>query len=83
MFSIYFQLTSHSSLNPHMPPDSLLAPIAAHMHEYFIKTGKIVFSYYKLLAHASHYFYAMYIFCALCWGDGNIHNGKLATKTIE
>lgn len=62
---IFCSLLIH--LNPHMPPDPLLAPIAAHMHEYFIKTGKIVFSYYKLLAHASHYFYAMYIFCALCW----------------
>lgn len=58
MFSIYFLPASYS---PSATP--LLAPIAAHMYEYFNISGKIVFPYYKLLEHVSFYYSAIYFMC--------------------
>lgn len=80
----HFLLKMHVEyvFNLFSPPTPLRSLSAAHMHEYFNITGKIVFPFYKLLKHASKF---------LLYGSLAVHNisniynvySCLAAETIE
>jgi hypothetical protein len=70
MFQFIFLPARHTPLVLLIHPPVTLLPLAdslsaPHMHEYFNKTGKIVFPYYKSLKHAPHY--------ALVWHNNRSH----------